>query len=102
MSTFTPGPWFVRSEDDGREPRVFITRAFGDGPPRFYIAFIPDAGQGVKESYANARLIAAAPELLKELQTAVAWIEDDSEYRPTADEILPQLRAAIAEATAAD
>lgn len=38
-------------------------------------------------------------ELVKQLETAVAWIEEEpNEYKPTAAEILPQLRDALARA----
>lgn len=40
---------------------------------------------------------ASYSELVKELETAVAWIEEPpNEHKPTAVEILPQLRAALA------
>lgn len=47
------------------------------------------------------RIRAAAPDLLKELQTAIAWIEDaetTDPSAPTREQILPQLRAAIKKA----
>lgn len=59
-------------------------------------------GQTIAEAQERADLIAAGPELLKELQVAVAWIEDlkgrgtDDMSAPSKDEILPQLRAALA------
>lgn len=38
-------------------------------------------------------------ELVKQLEIAIAWIEEESnEYKPTAAEILPQLRDALARA----
>lgn len=63
------------------------------------------------EVAANAAYIVQAcnafPALVKELQTAIAWIEDlphrvnwmmDDPSAPTTDELLPQLRAALAQA----
>ena len=59
----------------------------------------PDEEQVMAENMANACLFAAAPDLLSELETAIAWIEDAGNYgAPTKDEVLPQLRAAVAKA----
>jgi len=54
----TPGPWFVQSDDE------HVVRSHPNGGD-----WIADAGSGrphkYEENSANARLIAAAPELLK-------------------------------------
>ena len=66
----TPGPWVVRDEDEIASGDVMVTRPYGvDVPPGFYIAFVQ--GIGKEEKLANARLIAAAPELLAACQTAL-------------------------------
>lgn len=86
----TPGPWTMR---DGR----FVN---GGSPPQRVatVAAIPD---GVM--LANGRLIAAAPELLAELEATRDWLESFS-MPPTAtieekQERLAAIEAVIAKAT---
>ena len=90
MSKHTPGPWFVteggqyieasRYEHGGRQ---IVGKPQGDNPEQWN---------------ANARLIAAAPELLEALQSVVAWMDapDESAFSDTQ---LDCVRAAIAKAT---
>lgn len=91
MSKHTPGPWTLY---DARK----------DGSTSFYVNHGPDyigsvhlaPGRAAVGS-SNARLIAAAPELLEALQELVYGIE-----RPTSgrfETAMPQARAAIAKAT---
>jgi len=80
----TPGPWciidnVIYSEDD---TAVCMITSYRDMTPR---------------QTANARLIAAAPSLLKALQWALAQIEDDLD--PEHQAALESARAAIAKAT---
>ena len=108
MSKHTPGPWKAHFEE-----AYFVT-----GPDRGRVAMMMNLkgphGLGGRrsgeESAANARLIAAAPDLLEALQRAVACgmvpstsafeggAAAHSEQVRTADAI----RAAIAKATGAD
>lgn len=67
MSKHTPGPWTFRRARSG-EHRWWIEGPGGDEKP-WYIA--ETAGRG-QENEANARLIAAAPELLAALQDFIA------------------------------
>lgn len=110
MSSHTPGPWAIETDhDDDIEDTVLIHGA-ADAPGLVPVALVytadafpcvddEDRADFESECNANARLIAAAPDLLKELETAIAWIADMSgPYAPTRDEILPQLRATIAKA----
>lgn len=67
----TPGPWTLDTErtDDGT---YFIQNSFGrEG---FAVAEVYGL-QGDPESHANARLIAAAPEMLAALRTALALMD---------------------------
>lgn len=86
---FTPGPWAVESDTD-------IVSNSGD-----FVASChePESGVGTAREYANARLIAAAPELLAALQA----IMDDPD---AVDHILHldavAADAAIAKATGGD
>ena len=58
MNKHTPGPWFVDAH----------TNVLAEG---CLVAF-PSVAAGLEKQEANARLIAAAPELLGALQKAVA------------------------------
>lgn len=98
MSKFTPGPW--KAEQTLGE--WCITGQDRDDDPYSGTVVFSDAGVNGE---ANARLIAAAPLLYRELEVAAKWIEDlperistmlDDPSTPTARELLPQLRAALA------
>jgi hypothetical protein len=81
----TPAPW----EYDGCE---YVTRETFD-----IICALPNADASIDEDTieANARLIAAAPDLLKAAEFAVKAIESDRWHVMAID----KLRAAIAKAT---
>ena len=90
---FTPGPWaagvrvggFIDITHSSNKPGD-ITRALCRVQSRITWA---------AESMANARLIAAAPELLAALECALEWLEQwDAE-----NDLVPAARAAIAKAT---
>jgi hypothetical protein len=108
-----PGPWIYDSHGgcfyvwgkghamvaDGDTEEGYITRMRGVG-----------RGATVEEQEANARLIAAAPDLLREAQQALAFLEDleasenpatepESVQAPTFFMLLASLRDAIAKAT---
>lgn len=90
MSGFTPGPWSVGITTDGYEIEVV-------SDIRPYVCLVlPGAIEGVAD--ANARLIAAAPELLEAAQAAWTCI---SELPPTQSsvEVAQLLLAAIDKAT---
>lgn len=61
----TPGPWATRDGFHGEEIDVFPTY---DGPPDFgewsEVATVKDYGEDGDQTRANARLIAASPDLL--------------------------------------
>lgn len=87
MSEHTKGPWLVRPTGDehGQWSEVIAMDA---GPF--------DAATGICETYReeDARLIAAAPDLLRELADLVDLLESDAEGIKT-----KYARAAIAKAT---
>ncbi len=75
----------------------------------------PPPGNGIDEAFvwiadtsteANARLIAAAPELLEALLMALPYVEceldSDAYDMGTEDRVISQIRAAIAKATGGD
>ena len=89
MMTHTPGPWFTRQTFSGNWD---IAADYGDGKT---------LARTEKES--DARLIAAAPELLDWLKTAAVWIDQTREDERTgegqnAKALLEDIHAAIAKA----
>lgn len=116
MSTkHTPGPWFIRREPDSQrengwmQPNYWlIEQDVGEGFGR-WIATFPRLVDGEQDQQiADARLIAAAPDLLAELEKAADTFADCARTLSvlgrrtlaTACEIAEQSnRAAIAKAT---
>lgn len=96
----TPGPWQVEEfywpESQSFAPEITAGRAGEGGDSTRYIAkmlgVIPAV---VGETLANARLIAAAPELLEALVWAIRELEE------TEDGLCPDFQAAITAARAA-
>jgi hypothetical protein len=86
MTKHTPGPWALRAQADRLE--VFPVNELGLRPTLATIA--KWSREGVNESNANARLIAAAPDLL------AACLEVAQGYTTRGSEMA---RAAIAKAT---
>jgi len=68
VSGHTPGPWFVAS---GNNYATEITATSKRGK-KWVIARATASKTGQEEAKANARLIAAAPELLAELKSMIA------------------------------
>lgn len=72
MSKHTPGPWAVYDDsNDGKTNRIEIA-ALGKTVARIYHS-VPE------EDLPNARLIAAAPELLEACQTFAEWLRREEE-----------------------
>lgn len=113
MNKHTPGPWRVERQNPSPTTGEWM---IAGGKPG-YLAEIRDCGSG--DVQANARLIAAAPDLLEELKDLCGAISSMNASRHQAivmdgdlcywqreewvrwmlDEILPHARAAIAKAT---
>lgn len=104
MSKHTPGPW-VRKNGN---PTFVPLRAHHCEKLGFSIGFVSlDDNDGCGEPAANARLIAAAPELLEAARLVIAWYE--AECDPSKTDFYQRmqmcrdsedaLRAAIAKAT---
>ena len=64
-SKHTPGPWEAKRLLDGA---LVVTMPFTDGQPGWVGAEIHATDANPTESVSNARLIAAAPELLEALE----------------------------------
>lgn len=86
----TPGPWYRDGHKDDVVRSVIVRDATG-----FEVALTRH--WGVKETEANANLIAAAPELLKHLQHMVWLVE--TELKEDGGHIVDGAKAAIAKAT---
>ena len=100
MSAHTPGPWVVGNQT----PLNFgVQRGHGMEHLGFvYGPSFPEHSEVGRRSLANARLIAAAPELLDALQALVSATERVSvgDYsEETHDMAVSKARAAIAKAT---
>jgi hypothetical protein len=89
-TTHTPGPWQVNSNDP-----LHVCDADGESRGCSPIAFVQVGNDGRWTAKANARLIAAAPDLLVALQ-AVADYWAGGDVPPEIDALM---RAAIARAT---
>lgn len=104
MTAHTQGPWTINTQADYPNPRI-------DGPNGRAVGHAiqrdphPVTGQGITpaEALANARLMAAGPELLGAAIDAERAIDIllVSHHANKADAALESLRAAIAKATAA-
>jgi hypothetical protein len=99
MSKHTPGPWILCFQDDDAEPSagvVFATEQLVGGriPSTNWDDAVAYCGRNHlnHEVYANARLIAAAPELLEALRDIVAKADRLGHDSPE----LGKARAAIA------
>ena len=97
----TPGPWIATHiigswwiEDD--DPTAFCRRRIA----------IVDDGAGIESPEANARLIAAAPELLAALEEAKQFIQNGIEYgyinTPEDEDVLAMIKKAVRKAKGID
>lgn len=106
-TTHTPGPW--RIDYNGEDPEFAAPRIKGNSVEN--VAFIPAYEHPRAEMDANARLIAAAPELLEALRALLSdyegTLESLNDYRVGSEghSAIPEdassvaARAAIAKAT---
>lgn len=92
MNKHTSGQWVASPEENNNE--------WGIVSDKWGIAICADApGDGTAE--ANARLIAAAPELLDALCNLIYWVNPDGSFPDnlTVREAISEARNAIAKAT---
>jgi hypothetical protein len=90
-NTHTPGPWKIRYEKSGRTIDAVIVM----GKSSAY--FTRGIGQTFDEQQSNARLIAAAPELLTALEWALDQLDDDLD--PDYQAAFDAARATVKKAT---
>lgn len=99
-SKHTPGPWVVWSEEgETRKGRakVSVCHHVGDLMSEDHICVATVLGDDVAVAAANARLIAAAPELLEALRYVRANFADGNTR-----EIVARIDAALSQATPTD
>lgn len=105
-SAHTPGPWAAVNRGSAKEPMMSVMAARIAGqPPRHEVAICATGDSPQEMENANARLIAAAPDLLEAL-TALVRIDDHHKqmraaiYAPGSDtdKAYRAARAAIAKA----
>lgn len=106
----TPGPWFWKNATatSGKLNTVSVQEIYADRGEHIYemVAYTTENVFGsdtrIGGTDANARLIAAAPDLLDALHSALPFVEDalDSQYykAESVRKVLAQIRAAIAKA----
>ena len=103
-SKHTPGPWRIIIDDDGNplSGRLMVAAA-----PELDCAIVHwdgfaqefwESARGKKEMHANARLIAAAPDLLEALERCLNFIENTESEMGDTLECGDKARAAIAKA----
>lgn len=92
----TPGPWYL----SGEWPHDGLASEVVHAPPEGVLAIVRCEHQGRYYGNANARLIAAAPDLLEALKSAERVL-DVHGYREWIGGSLDGIRAAIAKATPA-
>lgn len=75
MSGATPGPWRAQGWVPTRAYRTWTYIPIKDARNNLIASMYPDRGSNYtrEQVEANARLIAAAPELLETLQHAIHW-----------------------------
>ena len=91
MSNFTKGEWFANREG---QSTVYVECRIGGGWLQEVAACGPTAN-GSEEQEANAKLIAAAPDLLEALQKIQfrleCFIEDDRDMRVASLEVVKSI-----------
>lgn len=91
MSAHTPGPWAYRPSNSGH----FIA---GAGENSGYLAEVRQC-RSKQDVRADARLIAAAPDLLAALRDVVGWVPGPTAFfTDGSDAAIKRARAAIAKA----
>lgn len=102
MSKHTPGPWGISINPD--EPEI-VAQLCTSGLA--YFAIVPSDSVSLGDIVADARLIAAAPELLEAARLVLAWHDAEADFSGTTfwqrvdmcRESEAALRAAVTKAT---
>jgi hypothetical protein len=74
MSKHTPGPWAVAAGANPKNRVIYSVN--GAGHPHIAVTVSHDFADGCEPDFANAALIAAAPELLAAALDAYKWLAE--------------------------
>ena len=101
MSKWTPGPWNIGSSDLPVSRMSIHCKGHKDSCHSTVALMVSRGVIGIShdEEFANARLIAAAPELLEALEDCVAVMDRELAGLKAIQPELSSARAAIAKAT---
>jgi len=98
MSKHTPGPWIVYAGDEWTDGIVTLEGYNAGGEPMYWT--VASYNRRRDEAEANARLIAAAPDMLNALLDLVALLPDpELDVDEVQREYALAAKAAIAKAT---
>jgi hypothetical protein len=100
MTTHTPGPWYVGTDFSDQARHIYAVKMVcdDDGEEWHPLIASTDDDERLIDWQANARLIAAAPDLLEALEAYVS--ADDEIYGDSiGGEVREKARAAIVKAT---
>jgi glycerate-2-kinase len=100
MTTHTPGPWYVGTDFSDQARHIYAVKMVcdDDGEEWHPLIASTDDDERLIDWQANARLIAAAPDLLEALEAYVS--ADDEIYGDSiGGEVREKARAAIDKAT---
>ena len=80
MKQFSPGPWHIEDDNTIQESGggIIATIFFPDDFPCFVSESAKEEAHANENSKANARLIAAAPEMHAKLEKLATWIESNA------------------------
>ncbi len=94
--THTKGPWPIEQTGDGK--RYLIGNGLVEGPNGYEVAEVYSDDCDPDEALANAKLIAAAPELLEAAERALNYLQNTEDEFGISLGCAEALRAAIAKA----
>lgn len=97
MNKHTPGPWTI-ADDNGTDIGIIARKRGRGGQMVAMVTVDEDVPQDDDERLANARLIAAAPDLLSACKRAVHLYDHDDATSVLEWVNSPEFRAAIAKA----
>lgn len=99
MSKHTPGPWLTDRNNVHAGQIATINHCIGNDWVEIWTDKWAETGMGEAEQEANARLMAAAPDLLEALQDCLAFLESGLGERVASGRERRKALAAIAETT---
>lgn len=100
MSKFTPGPWFVLGKNEDGYPLISGQPFYKGHPDPLYHVLVVSNGADDEAADADAKLIAAAPDLYAALKEAFIAFAHDDEGPVWADSTIAKARAALAKVDA--